>query len=171
MDNLIYHLSKICTLRYREAIGRIGIPGRIGRRIRWRRNKNLQGLIEFSSKFASRSFTRDWLTMSTVIHGFSHFNYAMLHYGALYYTLLKYTSLLRGLFHHAGFHPTPCSPLPSLNFSRHPVPSFSFPNILSFSNTIPSSFSFLSIFDGRPYLDLPFDSFGIPNFPRDLVRL
>lgn len=36
--------------------------------------------------------------MRTVIHGFSHFNYAMLHHGALYYSSPLYTSRLRSEF-------------------------------------------------------------------------
>lgn len=114
----------------------------------WIQNENLQGLIEFRSKFASRSFTRDWLMMRTVIHGFSHFNYAMLHYGALYYTLLKYTSPLRGLFPPCWLPPSTRFPaLPPL-FFKFLSPSCSF--FLLSKHTlllehVPSSFSFFPI--------------------------
>lgn len=172
----IYRLSSILHVGFashREAIGRIGILVE-----EWEsefvdtRNENLQGSIEFRPRFASRSFTRDWLTMRTVIHGFSHFNYAILHYGALYYTLPKYTSPLRGLF-------PPCWLPPSTRFSLSPSPPlFKFLSLplssfqtYSPSRTRPFLFLLLPRFDGRPYLDLPFDSFGIPNFPRDLVHL
>ena len=60
--------------------------------------------MEFRSRFASRSFTRDWLTVSTVIHGFSHFNYAMLHHGALYTLLECIRHVFVAGFHHAGFY-------------------------------------------------------------------
>lgn len=147
----IYRLSSILHVGFashREAIGRIGILVE-----EWEsefvdtRNENLQGSIEFRPRFASRSFTRDWLTMRTVIHGFSHFNYALLHYGALYYTLPKYTSPLRGLFPPCWLPPSTrfflsLPPLPSLNFSRSLFP-LSKPTLLL--EHVPSSFSFFPV--------------------------
>lgn len=39
--------------------------------------KGLKVLSVHHPRFTSRSFTRDWLWLRTVIHGFSHFNYAI----------------------------------------------------------------------------------------------
>lgn len=130
-----------------------------------RGNENLQGLIEFRSRFASRSFTRDWLTVRTVIHGFSHFNYAMLHHGALYLALLhRVRHVFVARFHHAELErPLDfCSPLSPSKFLRPFSPRLR-PLFLLLSPT--SAPSFRHPLKRAALLDLPSDGFGTPIFP------
>lgn len=97
---------------------RSGIPVRVG----------LKVLSVHHPRFTSRSFTRDWLRLRTVIHGFSHFNYAI---ATPWYTIhcRVCTSRLRGwlppyrsslppfLLCKAVFFPT--LPWIFLSFSQH----------------------------------------------------
>lgn len=104
--------------------------------------------------------------MRTVIHGFSHFNYAILHHGALYYTLLKYIRhVFVSRFHHARLYRPldSCSPLSSSKFLS-PSCFFFLPSD-SPSSTRSFFFLFLFQFDG-PALPRPtFRSFRDTALP------
>lgn len=112
--------------------------------------------FEVRPKLASQSFTRDWLTVRTVIHGFSHFNYAMLHHGALYSWLASTmpSSTVR----------LPFSPLfREISLS---IPFLLAPFYLPRTRFCCSFSPFRQRFSRQPYLDLPFHGFRDSNPPK-----